>query len=91
MSPVREGQATFFNNIAAVICTHLLMTVGRAQTTEADGGGGDSGGIGMAEIIAIMVCTLIILTFALSCVIMLRNASKKKKMAEDAKKEAAKP
>ena len=35
----------------------------------------------MAEIIAIIVCALIILTFVLACFIMIRNTQKRKNMA----------
>ena len=37
----------------------------------------------MAEIIAILVCTLIVFAFIMACVIMLRNASKRKRMAAE--------
>ena len=37
----------------------------------------------MAEIIAIIVCLLIGFAFILACVIMLRNANKRKRMAAD--------
>ena len=37
----------------------------------------------MAEVIAIVVCGLIILAFVLACCIMLRNAGKRKRMATE--------
>ena len=43
----------------------------------------DSSGLGMAEVIAIVVCILIGLAFILACAIMLRNADKRKKMAAE--------
>lgn len=43
----------------------------------------DSGGLGMAEVIAIIVCILIGFAFILACAIMLRNANKRKKMAAE--------
>ena len=39
--------------------------------------------MGMAEVIAIVVCVLIASAFIMACVIMLRNANKRKKMAAD--------
>ena len=43
----------------------------------------DSSGLGMAEVIAIIVCILIGFAFILACAIMLRNANKRKKMAAE--------
>ena len=43
----------------------------------------DSSGLGMAEVIAIVVCALIGLAFILACVIMIRNANKRKRMAAE--------
>ena len=40
----------------------------------------------MAEIIAIVICVLIIFAFLLDCFIMVRNANKKKEMKEAALK-----
>ena len=37
----------------------------------------------MAEIIAIVVCILIGFAFIMACIIMLRNASKRKRMAAE--------
>lgn len=39
----------------------------------------------MAEIIAIVICVLIIFAFLLVCFIMVRNANKKKEMKEAAR------
>ena len=39
----------------------------------------------MPEAIAIVVCVLIIFAFVLACIIMLRNASKRKRMAAEKK------
>lgn len=47
---------------------------------EVDQSGKD--GLGMAEIIAITVCGLIIFAFLLACYVMIRNAQKRRKMSE---------
>ena len=39
----------------------------------------DSAGLGMAEIIAIVVCGLIIFAFIFACYIVIRNAKKRKR------------
>ena len=44
----------------------------------------------MAEIIAIVICVLIIFAFLLVCFIMVRNANKKKEMREAALKRGRK-
>ena len=62
----------------------FLTTQVKAQAVDEDED--DSGGLGMAEAIAIVVCILIILAFVLACVIMLRNAAKKKRMAAEQQK-----
>ena len=38
----------------------------------------------MAEVIAIVVCVLIVMAFILVCFIMVRNANKRKEMKENA-------
>ena len=43
----------------------------------------DSSGLGMAEVIAIIVCIFIGLAFILACAIMIRNAEKRKRMAAE--------
>ena len=47
----------------------------------------DSGeeGLGMAELIAIIVCILIVVAFGLGCCVMLRNAKKKQRMEQERK------
>ena len=52
----------------------------------AEGEAGDEG-IGMAEVIAIVVCAIIICAFCLVCYIMVRNANKRKRMAEEKARE----
>ena len=39
----------------------------------------EEGGLGMAELIAIIVCGLIIVAFLLACIVMVRNSKRKKK------------
>ena len=39
----------------------------------------------MAELIAIIVCSLIVIAFILVCIIMIRNAQKQRRMVEAAK------
>ena len=59
----------------------------KAQSVNLENEEGEDEGLGMAEAIAIVVCVLIILAFILACVIMIRNASKRKQMTADKKVE----
>ena len=54
-----------------------------AATANVEGEGSeDDDGLGTAEIIAIVVCGLIICAFLLACCVMVRNASKRRSMKE---------
>ena len=45
-----------------------------AATANVEGEGSEDDGLGMAEIIAIIICGLIICAFLLACCVMVRNA-----------------
>ncbi len=63
----------------------------RAQSTDNNSSGKeDEDGMSLAELIAIIVCGLIVLAFLLMCFIMIRNAQKKKVPPASAKARPAK-
>lgn len=70
----------------AAVAALFLGSVARAQTTTKEASEDSDGGIGAAEIIAIVVCLLIIFAFILACIVMLRNSAKRKKMTENTDK-----
>ena len=57
----------------------VSQTHGQSSTTKTSDSS-DNEGIGMAEIIAIVVCLLVIAAFILACAVMLRNQTKRRKM-----------
>ena len=56
------------------------------STTYNDAGDEEESGVGMAEVVAIIVCILLVGAFILVCIIIFRNA-KKRKVLEAIKKE----
>ena len=69
---------SFIHTIGLLLVTNSLAQVNNTNSDEDDG---DSG-IGIAEIIAIVVCSLVILVFILACFIIIRNNEKRKRMAQ---------
>ena len=63
----------------------LCLTVKGQQNSYAQDDSKDSGGMGLAELIAIIVCGLIVLAFLLMCFIMVRNSQRRKKMSQEEK------
>ena len=76
---------TFAKKLLTVLIAALARQVASQQTyATSETVEDDEGGLGMAEIIAIVVCILIVLAFILVCFIMVRNANKRKDMKEEA-------
>ena len=68
---------SFIHTIGLLLVTNSLAQVNNTNSDEDD----DDSGIGIAEIIAIVVCSLVILVFVLSCFIIIRNNERKKRIA----------
>ena len=65
----------------------ILLAFAQAQNTNTNSSSStdEEDGLGGAELVAIGVCSLIVIAFCLVCCIMVRNAKKRKSLAEQQK------
>ena len=73
---------------ATLLLPLMLEAFVQAQTTSAGSSSDEESGLGGAELVAIGVCSLIVLAFCLVCCIMVRNAKKRKQMALEKKEQS---
>ena len=79
--PIYESPLGFSFPITYIILATSNLSNAQQSTYTSVSDEEENSGLGMAEIIAIVICGLILLAFLLACYVIIRNAKKRKRMS----------